>query len=641
MKKHNYDKHRAKLKILRPGKGFGSHALIDFKSVPEKYRSKCVSTYGDPHKSVKLYQFKDQIEPDDEAMEFFRRHTINNNHLSDEKIKEYYTNAIILNAAIKESKEQKSYRKARTNLSSNTLDNIFESIIRLDKDDYPHTFKSYERWRKVLTNYKKNGYISLVSRKGGNKNAEKINDNAKIWLLGQWANKIEIIPSAQQLLAIYNKKAETEGWKKIKNVGTIDNFLEETRPMWYGHRYGELKAKQKYGYKHSTILPSMRDSLWYSDGTKLNYYYQDENGKVCTCSVYEVMDVFSETLLGYHISKNEDYEAQYMAYKMAMKFAGQKPYEIRYDNQGGHKKLENSDFLKKLAHLSIRTAPYNGNSKTIENAFYRLQSQVLKKDWFFTGQNIDHQKRDESKANMEFILANKANLPTLKEVIEIYKKRRDEWNNMLHFATGSRRIEMYYRSENPKATKIQLWDMVDMFWITREKPVTCSSSGISFTEKKEDYEYMVYDKNRMPDQQWLWNNVDKQFYIKLDPEDMSLIYLFEKDHNGLRFVTAAETKINIHRNIQEQPEEEPAFIKNVGDEAKRLRVQVRDNMNAILEMNNLLPEQHDMNSPLIKGVEKRKKTKRVTDIAQVQKEISNKVAVDESEYNENEIFSMY
>lgn len=111
----------------------------------------------------------------------------------------------------------------------------------------------------------------------------------------------------------------------------------------------------------------MRDALWYGDGTKLNLYYKDEDGKVRTTSVYEVIDAYSECLLGFCISDSEDYEAQYMSYRMAIQVSGHKPYEIVYDNQGGHKKLENQEFFKKLCHIHRTTTPYNGASKTIEN----------------------------------------------------------------------------------------------------------------------------------------------------------------------------------------------------------------------------------------------------------------------------------
>ena len=114
-----------------------------------------------------------------------------------------------------------------------------------------------------------------------------------------------------------------------------------------------------------------------------------------------------------------------------MKTSGHKPYEIRFDNQGGHGKLKNGHFFEQMAHLAIATQPYNGKSKTIESIFGRFQSGYLHRDWFFTGQNITA-KKAESRQNMEFILKNAVSLPTLEAIKRVYVQRRMEWNEATH-----------------------------------------------------------------------------------------------------------------------------------------------------------------------------------------------------------------
>ena len=95
--------------------------------------------------------------------------------------------------------------------------------------------------------------------------------------------------------------------------------------------------------------------------------------------------------------------------------------------------------------------PYNGQSKTIENAFYRFQAQVLHAIWHFTGQNVNAKKLN-SKPNLEFIEENAYALPTFEELKTIYKECRDRWNNKeKHFATGIPHMEMYRMSGNPEA----------------------------------------------------------------------------------------------------------------------------------------------------------------------------------------------
>jgi len=353
-----------------------------------------------------------------------------------------------------------------------------------------------------------------------------------------------------------------------------------------------------------------------------------------------VMDAYSEMLLGYYISDTEDYEAQYHAFKMALKTAGHKPYQITFDNQGGHKKLEAGEFFQKLTHLAIKTQPYNGKSKTIESAFNRFQEHFLKKDWYFTGQNITS-KREESRANLEFIMANKDKLPTLDEVKAQYKKRREEWANAKHYSTEKSHIETYFSSYNEKSPKVDTWDMVDMFWITRKDPVTCRAYGITFQEKKISYDYLVYSKPMVPDQEWLRNNIDKKFIIKFDPDHMSMIYLYEKDATGLRFVTHAETKIVVHRGKQEQEDGEAALIRQIIDENKRLRVESKEKMEGILKQQGQNAESYGLVTPALKGIEKvkSKRHKKEASYAVAEKAISNAVPISIDE--ETNIFDLY
>ena len=79
---------------------------------------------------------------------------------------------------------------------------------------------------------------------------------------------------------------------------------------WWAAVYGELAARQKFDRKQQTVMPALRDALWYGDGTKLNLYYKgrDKSGRLVkkTAMVYEVIDAYSEMLLGYCIGEVEN-----------------------------------------------------------------------------------------------------------------------------------------------------------------------------------------------------------------------------------------------------------------------------------------------------------------------------------------------
>ncbi|MDO6808120.1 hypothetical protein Q4603_05855 [Zobellia galactanivorans] len=630
---YKYYQRTKTLQVLRNGGGPNTPALVAWASVPEKYREVIIDRFGDPEKTDGCIQFMQHLEQDINAIRFYKMHTLpNGNGIPEPNQARYASEAAILNAV--NDIFQNRILRTRT-IGTGGLTDAWKKMAAIIKDlphhKWPHSLpKNHRSLKRKYKAYLEDGYESLIHGGHAQKNAEKINDHAKLWLLARWSDRVRKVANMAQLLSEYNEKAAEDGWKKLKEEKTLHNYLyqPEVKSMWYGYRYGELKAKEKYSFQNSTKMPTLRDSLWYADGTKLNFFYKDENGKRATCQVYEVMDAFSEVFLGYHVSKTEDFEAQYFAFKMAVKNSGHRPYEVRFDGQGGHKKLVSGNFMNKLAHLAIKTTPYNGKSKTIESAFGRFQSQYLKRLWFFTGQNITA-KKDESQFNVEMILANTENLPTLKEAIEAYEQCRLEWNQSLHYDTNRPRIDMYLGSKNPKAPAIDMLEMVDIFWIERQQPVKLTAYGLTFTEKKQKYTYMVYNEDRMPDFDFLEQNIDRKFHIKYDPDDMGLIYLYEMTPLGLRRVTAAETKIETARNIQEQEKWEAEYYQKVASKAKEKRIEKRDEVDSILAKFNMLPEDYGLNSPKLKGLETRKKSAKKKAVArdltigEYQKALSN------------------
>ncbi len=653
MTEKDYYYYKKKITVLHRSAP-GMPAIISYDSLPHHVKTKVdarlqelgelsdvktqVVAASEPSKPCLLEKY---IKPDALAEDFFKKHRYNGDTSLPEDIKkQYYINAIILNAfcdlfAARTNKRESTgfVNKERTGVFGLVL----EDLKLLDREKYPHTLPLSERNLRPLVNrYGNRQYGVLIHGNFNNANAEKLNDLSKDWVIARWASNINKC-TLFQLFMEYNERAVANGWKELKSEQTIRIFLErpEIKPLWYGSRYGELAAKEKYTRMQKTLLPTKRDALWYGDGTKLNYFYLDENGNVATCSVYEVMDAATECFLGYHISKSEDFETQYKAYKMAMQFSGHKPYEICFDNQGGHKKLQSGTFFKSLTKLAINTQPYNGRSKTIESTFGRFQSQFLHKDWFFTGQNITA-KKQESKANMEFILANKANLPTLSEIKKIYEKRRQEWNNALHFDTGKRRIDMYNESINPESSKVEFYDMLFMFGVTTEKAIKYRSNGIILTVKKQKYQYEVLTFDGQPDFDFLQKNIDRSFHIGYDPDDMTTVSLYEKTPaGGLRFITIAKKYIQIHRDKQSQDELDHAFIAAMDKKNKELRLAMQEQTEQILERNNLHPAQHGLNQPKLKGLNKNKTE---ISVGRIQKRQSELMPALDGEINYSEIY---
>ena len=599
---------RGNIQCARQGQGEGNYALYVYASLPMKYRLMFEAKYGKPADVLKAQELKEWVKEDDQARAFYEAFEYDLNgvqtRLSQKLIDEYTQNASVLRLLWERMNELTATTHALGGGRRGDLwDIVFTQSEKL-REVTGHTLpKNMARLKEKISQFKKDGYQSLISGKVGNSNTLKLTAEAQQRLIALKRCKVPVYTDSQ-IFATFNQECEGKGWKPLKSIRSLKTWLErpDVEPLWHDAVYGEMSAHQKFDRRHKTQLPTMRDALWYGDGTKLNLYYRDEDGKVRTTSVYEVIDAATEVFLGFCISDTEDYEAQYMAYRMAIQVSGHKPYEIVHDNQGGHKKANSSGMLDKICHIHRTTAPYNGASKTIESVFGRFQQQVLHKDWRFTGQNITA-KKESSRPNMEFIEANKDKLYTLDELKAAYLKARTEWNEMAHPATGEQRMKMYQESENPETPVVTASDMIDMFWVTCDRMSTFTSSGIEITVKGKKRVYEVMSEPGVPDIEWRRKHTYQKFVVKYDPYDFGSIRLYWKDKAGeLRFERVAEPYIVIHRAIQEQTEGEATFIRQQQAAADQSRIERQVAAKAIEYAEGVAPEQNGLHTPELKGV---------------------------------------
>lgn len=550
-------------------KGQTNYARINYYALPEKWRARFEAKYGDPGKLLEKEKEQNRLGlvMDAGARAFYMSYTYwlkgKEKTLEGKFIEEYTLNASVLKTLRDSYNARIAYRKARNGGTRDVWATICLESEELRKF-YDHTLPtSALRLKKKLREFESEGYAALISGKMGNDNTRIITPEAEEYIIALKRSSAPVYNN-RQIFEEYNRIAPEMGWKQLKSEDYITRILSqpEEEQLWYDAVHGELKSNQRYGRKNRTEMASKRDALWYGDGTRLNLYYRAyEHGRgwvVKTMQVYEVIDAYSEVMLGYHISETEDNEAQYNAIRMAIQVSGCRPFEFVHDNQGGHKKI--GSWLDKVAHVHRPTAPYSGQSKTIESVFGRFQAAVLHKDWRFTGQNITA-RRDSSRPNLERIKANIDKLYTLDELKAAYYVAREEWNNGKHHATGLPRMKMYESSANERTHPVTVNEMVDMFWLTTKRASAYTASGITIQINKKQYSYEVMTAPGMPDHEFLRNNFGRKFFVKYDPADMLSVRLYVQEANGeMRFVRVAEPYIKIHRAIQDQRPGEREFI---------------------------------------------------------------------------------
>lgn len=565
MSKSNFDKHARehKFSVLQKG-GNGRKVLVIYESLPDALRATVEKVLPDAKTKLKQQQLPpmdERLKSDSKAVDFYKTHTPK---IEVERQAEYVLNAKVMNAMVAQEMSMTARHNANGRTHKKLVTDTVVLLCEKLRARYLHTLpKSEPRLLEKYSAYKKYGYEALVNGNSGNQAARKIKAKEGRLLIKLKRSKFPVYTD-QQIFDEYNRQAELKNWKTIESPQTVINYLYKTaiKVWWYAAVYGEIAFKNEFMPQFDTQLPEMPNTLWYGDGTKVNLYYKDYDAKqkrmvARTIDVYEVMDACTEMFLGYSFGA-ENFATQYDAYRMALETWKVKPYEIVTDNQGGHKKPEAKAFFKKVCHLHKSTMPHNGQSKTIESAFGRFQMQVLHKLYNFTGQNITATKQS-SHVNVDLIMANIAQLPTLEEMKAQYLKCRDEWNRMEHptSETGMTRMEMYTTLSSPNAELLDDYEVQELFKLFSKDSVKYNKHGFIFEINKREYRYMVYNEEGRVDMNFHMQNVGVSFRYRYDPQDMNAIELWEVDSaGGLKYATIATPKVKIHRATADRTKEE-------------------------------------------------------------------------------------
>lgn len=412
------------------------------------------------------------------------------------------------------------------------------------KEELPVPSKSHRALCAKARELAQGDALCVVSKRFGNSNARKIGEAQAAWLVAMYAQPTK--PDTAKVALRYNAEAKDRGWPALtESAIRIHLMRPDVRPLWYVGRHGTAAWKSQYEHVMKLAAPTFRDAMWCSDGTKLNYFYQGPGGMVASMQVYVVMDVYSEAIIGHAVDRTEGFKMQSNAFKAALKLSGHKPMQLLYDGQSGHKKAEQQEFFNRAVRLHFKAEPYNAKSKPVESLIGRMQREVMRERWFFTGANITAKKLD-SRPNMEFIEQHRDMLPTLEQVLVYVEQDIAAWNNRPHPKTGKARMAMYEDSVT-QAKPIGFLDMVDLFWHTTQRAVTYTNQGIRLEVGNHRFHYEVM-RDGMPcaDFLRLWTNA--RFRIKYDIEQLDQVLLYREDESGeLRFVATAETKRAYHR----------------------------------------------------------------------------------------------
>lgn len=171
---------------LRAGRGSGNEVLLNWVNLEHAWQQKFIETFGDPTKEAKPNFVMQFYNRDPKAANFFANYTTSDDRtLSAKHIKEWTTNASVLEAIKRAEAAAKAKRRAMGG-STNPVWEILVQDVEAMRDATGHTLK-IPSLRRTLRKYKLEGYSSLISGKIGNDNPRKVTALVESMLLSLYA----------------------------------------------------------------------------------------------------------------------------------------------------------------------------------------------------------------------------------------------------------------------------------------------------------------------------------------------------------------------------------------------------------------------------------------------------------------------
>lgn len=165
---------RDKINVVRQGKGLGNYALVELATLPQRFKDRIKLKYGDMKSDILKDWFASHFTIDPQARGWFTKIRLENGSmLPPDKINEYTVNASVLQAVVALMNDTKIIRKAMQGEKVNWGEMV--GAISYYQAEFGHTLPlSPNRFQKKVEEFKRDGYMCLVSRKFNNQNKRKV-----------------------------------------------------------------------------------------------------------------------------------------------------------------------------------------------------------------------------------------------------------------------------------------------------------------------------------------------------------------------------------------------------------------------------------------------------------------------------------
>ena len=566
-------------------------ALVAFDSMPDRYKKAVTEKVGDVRKAASVNVLEGLMEHSQKASEYFEGYMIDDDrHLPADKRREYYTNAVVLDAVKRMMESRNAKRKALGNRATRFWDEISASVQGLDTAKWPHTLpvnaRSLER---KYARYVADGYESLIHKAylNGTKNAAKVADENQKSMLVTLMSDPRNLDNAQ-VAKLYNMVSEQMGWKKI-TASAVAVWRDKCDDLIYARRHGseQYRAGREMQVKRSA--PTRPLLFWTMDGWDVELLYQHKPEKGATTyhnrlTMVVVLDACCKYPIGFAVGKNESpeliREAMRDAERETQRLFG-KMYRVG-QLQSDHFAMKNlSPTYEAVADKVTPARVKNAKAKPIEAWFNYFNKKYCQMQTNWSGFGITSRK--ELQPNTEFITKYKKDFPDfaglVKQIVGFIEAERAE-------------LESQYVSQFAQEGLLEMSTSQYLMAFgesSGERKYLLQGCGIRCTIGGRKMDYDCFDTHFRKYGSTRW-------HLRYDPEDMHYA-LAVNDDESLQFVL--EEKYIQPMALADRKEGDAAALKRVMDYNRRKEQEMKEELSPMTERARELLENTTLSKLLI------------------------------------------
>lgn len=566
-------------------------ALVAFDSMPDRYKRAVAELVGDVRQAARKNVLEGLIEHSQAATEYFDSYMIDDDrHLPADKRREYYANAVVLDAVKRMMDSRNSKRKALGNRATRFWDEISASVQGLDTNKWPHTLPSNARsLERKYNRYVADGFDSLIHKAylNGSKNAAKVADENQKSMLVTLMSDPRNLDNAQ-VAKLYNMVSEQMGWKKI-TASAVAVWRDKCDDLIYARRHGseQYRAGREMQVKRSA--PSRPLLFWTMDGWDVELMYQHKPEKGATTyhnrlTMVVVLDACCKYPIGFAVGKNESpdliREAMRDAERETQRLFG-KMYRVG-QLQSDHFAMKNlSPTYEAVADKVTPARVKNAKAKPIERWFNYFNKKYCQMQTNWSGFGITSRK--ELQPNTEFITKYKKDFPDfaglVKQIVGFIEAERAE-------------LESQYVSQFSQEGLLEMSTSQYLMAFgesSGERKYLLQGCGIRCTIGGRKMDYDCFDTHFRKYGSTRW-------HLRYDPEDMHYA-LAVNDDESLQFVL--EEKYIQPMALADRKDGDAAALKRVMDYNRRKEQEMMEELSPMTERARELLENTTLSKLLI------------------------------------------